>query len=218
MAFQTIQNPTVLSDGNQLMAAAQSTVVNLVTSSAPSLIVFAVPAEEPGTFTTVSVSMTSSELINALDAAAVRAMNVPNYEQYNGKYDINTARLMSVYGSWIRGGADVGEYYIIGQQDVYNLLAQDPSFQQLINSVSGKNGIPLVQEGVGTFLAPSKDAFSDQVPLDSVVTYDEVEKPEGGYDFTGAGEDDMSKWWLWGGIAAAGVVGYGLFSMVKKGR
>lgn len=225
-------DPTPLTDGNQLLAAAQSSVINLANPTATSLILFAVPAMEPGTFTTVSVSMPSSELIDALVAAAVRALDIPNWTYSTGTYNGNVAGLMALYASWTRQGADVGEYFIIGPEDVFNLLSQDQPIQDMwvnyelqangFEGASGLNGIPLVQRGVSSFLPPTKQQVLEALPQGTseteIVDYTEVQPPPS-LEQVKAGEDtDTDKWWLAAGVGAAALAGYGVFRLVKKGR
>lgn len=221
--------PNPIADGNVMLTWAQSTVVNLANPSAPSSVNFAVPYSEPGTYTIVNVTMESEELINALIGAAALALNLgDSFSSRPGVYNADVARLMALYASWTRGGTDVGDYYILGPIDVYNLLAQDPAVQEIwVNAtlnasgyegVSGLNGIPLVQQGISQFLAPDKDAFKAQLPPGSKVTgVEDLPNPEG-LETVGAGEKEESKWWLYGGIAAAGVAAYTVYAMTKRGR
>lgn len=220
-------------DSTGMIQFAQRTVVNIEDPSGVSVVNFGVPDSE-GTLMVVAVTLPSSELISALTSAAVVALNIPNFTQNDGTYNPAVAQLMSYYASWTRNGEPVEPYYILGQEDVYNLLAQDPNVQEMwvnntlrnngFEGISGLNGIPLVQKGVSHLVKPSKEAFKAKLPAGSKVTDSEELPPpeggEGGLNVIGvySHDPDDNKWWLLGGVAAAGLAGYTVFRMMKRGR
>jgi len=228
-------NPTPMAV-SELAALSQYSVTNLVTPGATCLIHFAVPWTEEGKFVTVAISMPSEDLINRLAASAVQQLKLgSSYDQYyTGKYDLSFARLMATYASWIRNGADVGTYFIVGPVDVANLLANDPMTQGDVNNVlaangftgvSGMNGVPLV--GATQFFVPKKSDLvgpeGEQLPPGTVVGYEDVVVPPavqpGSLTTVGASDEKSSAyWWMVAGVAAAGAAAYGVVKMVKRGR
>lgn len=231
MAYNTIYDGYVITSAEELMGIAQNSTIIDLNGGAESVCVipFAIPAVEPGTFTSASMSMNSGELITVLCSAAIRAMSTPQsplpFPTGKTKYDADVASLMAIYASWTRNGLNVGEYYILGPDDVYNLLAQDPWTQGQINGklleqgyegVSGNNGIPIIKDGLSRFYAPSKDAFKTQYGLPAVTDSNDV-PTTGGWTSVVADEQNKSGyWWLYAGIAAAGLAAYGVVTMTKK--
>jgi len=227
MAFNYTFDPTP----RDLMAYADASVVNLTAYEMPCVIPFSIPWTEPGKFMNVTMSVMSNELIEILCSAAVRQMGgPPNWPGSEGTYDANVARLMALYANWTHQGVGGGEYYIVGPNDVFNLLVADDWTQGQINSVltangiegaRGYNGIPIVGKDIGFFAVPDKNYPHLKLPEGKdVVTSDQL-PPVGGIEsvIAGASEDDKTNWPLIvGGGAVALLAGWGVMKMVKKNR
>lgn len=221
MAFNYTFDPTP----RESYEYADASVINLIGGDAVCVVPFAVPSSEPGLFMNVTMSCTSAELIQVLDGAAVNQMQgPPNWPGSGGKYDANMARLMAIYASWIRKGADVGEYYIVGPSDVFTLLMYDPWTQGQIKGVlaangfagtSGNNGTPMV---TGSFIAPSADSI--KTPGGAPVTTSDQVPPVDGFETVVVGEDEEKTNWplIVGGGAAVLGAGYVVMQMIKRGR
>lgn len=215
----------------ELMAYADASVVNLTAYEMPCVIPFAVPSMEPGLFMNVTMSVMSNQLIEILCSAAVRQMGgPPNWPGSQGTYDASVARLMALYANWTHQGVGGGEYYIVGPNDVFNLLVADEWTQGQVNAqltangyggATGYNGIPLVGKDIGFFAVPDKSYPHLKLPEGKdVVTSDQL-PPVGGIEsvIAGAGDDDKTNWGLVAaGGAAAVAAGFVVFKMVKKGR
>ena len=219
-------------DGNvltpeQLVGRADEANINLYGGEGLCVVPFAV--QDIDGFTTVYIYMNSSELVNQLCVAAIAAMpgviTAENPFPFTGKYDVSTARLMAMYASMARGGASIGNYYIVGPEDVNNLLAVDPDTQAMVNNVlnaqgydaSGNNGVPVIVRGHGPFVVPTKNDLG--LPASEVVDYNDVPLPNpvpGVTPVVASASDYGSGWWLYGAVVAAGLAAWGIVSMTKK--
>jgi len=207
---------------------ANVTTINLHGGDATCVIPFAIPSSEPNMTMIVTMTMKSSELITVLSTAAASALNLgASFPGGKTEYDCDVASLMALYASWTRSGMDVGQGYVVGPSDVYNLLAQDPWTQGQINAaltqqggfegISGNNGLPLIRKDYGSFLTPASETLKAKCGFADVGDPTTV-PPTGGMDQVVYKKDDGYGWKLWAGIAAAGVATAILLKGVKKGR
>lgn len=187
----------------------------------------------------VTFSMNKVDCLNLLRHAAVSHLNkknelIPGIDtaRHVSVYDCDMARLMAIYASDIRGGAPVGQGYVLQPEDVRTLLQND----QWVLSVIGSKlheagykgefhtliGVPLIADDLdehNRFIVPNRNQLSSQCSL-NILEPNQIPSlgPEtpGGIDQVSVveKEDKTMTYLAVGGIAA--LAGVGIYYMAKK--
>jgi hypothetical protein len=227
--FSITHTGAIVSAGPEMKSAIQGAVIDLSGGAKPCQFGYAIPTPDAGMYDTGYVVTDSQTLISILQDSAATELEAASGMKpgelgaiVNGVYDCDCAKLMAMYAAYTRQ-QKVGDAYILSVSDVYNILARSYSLQGNINQtlmdsgyggpITGYNAIPLM-DGTSTYVPPSPNCGAGA----KVINGNDL-PPVGGLNLVGASEDDgESKWWLLGGVAAAGLAGYTVFRMMKRGR
>ncbi|MFA5053214.1 MAG: hypothetical protein WC565_04110 [Parcubacteria group bacterium] len=204
---------------SDMTSYAMSTVVNLATPGAPNLVHYVV--EDVDDLMVFSLSCTSEEMVLILSQSAAKQAGVASPSSPTA-YDCAAA---SLFANWARKSRTVpANYYVLGVEDVYELLLNSESMQSYISQTLVQNGYevtgighgsPLVQQGLTNFIAPSAETLNCGGTVSPPIPNPNLREP--GVEPVGASEG-MSAGWIFAGVAATAAAGAGLYYLTKRGR